>query len=121
MAEVDFSTHVAVDPAFLEKLSGQSLFVFGASRRMKYEDGKRTDEVDGTRVVLQVAREVGNDLSNAQFTMTTDQVLNPEEIIDRDVQIRIDEAKIWASSRRNSTFAQIQVSLHGALQVVGAA
>lgn len=120
MSEIVFSDHLVVDPSFLKSLESQNLFVFSASKRMKYAEGKRTDEVDGTRVVLQVAREAGNDLSNAQFTVTTDQILNPEKIVNQDVRLHIDTAKPWASSRRNSTFAQIQVSLHGTLQIVGA-
>lgn len=121
MAVIDFSRHVMVDPAFLSDLEAQDLFVFDMVPRYAYEDGKRTDKVAGTTVTLQVVRSATNPLSNFQFAVITDQVLERETWLDEDVHLTVDRdaTKVWARSSKGTTFAQVEVSLHGRLTLAG--
>lgn len=123
MAIIDFSKHVLVDPDFLSELEGQELFVFDLVPRYAYEDGKRTDKVAGTTVTLQVVRSATNPLSNLQLTLITDQVLEREQWLDEDVHLVVDRdaTKVWARSSKGTTFAQVEVSLHGHLALAGGA
>lgn len=123
MAVIDFSKHVLVDPAFLSDLEGQELFVFDLMPRYAYEDGRRTDKVTGTTVTLQVVRSATNPLSNLQLSVITDQVLEREQWLDEDVHLTVDRdaTKVWARSSKGTTFAQVEVSLHGHLSLAGGA
>lgn len=123
MAVIDFSKRVLVDPAFLSDLEAQELFVFDMAPRYAYEDGKRTDKVAGTTVILQVVRSATNPLSNLQLTVITDQVLERDQWLDEDVHLTVDRdaTKVWARSSKGTTFAQVEVSLHGHLTLAGGA
>lgn len=123
MAVIDFSRHVMVDPAFLSDLEGQELFVFDLMPRYAYEDGKRTDKIAGTTATLQVVRSATNPLSNLQITLVTDQILERDKWLDEDVHLTVDRdaTKVWARSSRGTTYAQVEVSLHGHLTLAGGA
>lgn len=112
--EVDLMSMMALKDSAKADLESASLFVADARPVYQYtEAGKRTDQVVGTRVTFQVDRQPGNPLSSKQFELRTSQIFDPDEIMDRSVQVKIEEATVWASSRRNSTFAEAHVSLKG--------
>lgn len=117
--EIDFLNNkmIGLKETAKDTLEGQQLFIADARPRYSYDDGKRTDEVVGTTITVQVERDHDNPLSSRTFDLQTDQVLNVENIIDESVSIKIDDVKIWASSRRNSTYAEPRVTLHGTVEV----
>ena len=115
--EVDLLSMIGLKSGSKDTLEGQQLFVADARQKYAYEDNQRTDKVIGTTVTLQVVRDKDNPLSSHVFDLTTDQVLEPDNIIDKDVNIEIDDVSVWASTRRNSTYAEPQVTLHGKIVV----
>lgn len=117
--QIDLLSMVDLKESAKTSLEGQQLFVADARERYEYEDGKRTDKVVGTTVTLQVERDSDNPLSSHVFDLQTEQVLDPDGLLDKSVSVHIDSARIWASTRRNSTYAEPQVSLRGTVQVLG--
>lgn len=115
--EVDLLSMIGLKSGSKDTLEGQQLFVADARQKYAYEDNQRTDKVIGTTVTLQVVRDKDNLLSSHVFDLTTDQVLDPDNIIDKDVNIEIDDVSVWASTRRNSTYAEPKVTLHGKIVV----
>ena len=112
--EVDLMSMMALKESAKNDLESAALFVADARPVYQYDDsGKRTDKVAGTRVTLQVDRQLGNPLSSKQFEVRTDQIFNVDDIVDKSASVKIDDATVWASSRRNSTFAEPHVSLRG--------
>lgn len=117
--EVDLMSMMALKDSAKADLESASLFVADARPVYQYnEAGKRTDQVVGTRVTLQVDRQPGNPLSSKQFELRTAQIFDSDDIMDKSVRVKIEEATIWASSRRNSTFAETHVSLKGQISLV---
>ena len=115
--EIDLLSMVGLKKSGKDTLEGQQLFVADARQKFAYEDNQRTDKVVGTTVTLQVFRDNDNPLSSHVFDLTTDQILDPDQIIDKDVTVEIDDVRIWASTRRNSTYAEPRVTLHGKINV----
>lgn len=112
--EVDLMSMMVLKESAKNDLESADLFVADARPVYQYDDsGKRTDKVAGTRVTLQVDRQLGNPLSSKQFEVRTDQIFNADDIIDKSASVKIDDATVWASSRRNSAFAETHVSLKG--------
>lgn len=114
---VDLISMIGINEAAKQTLESEDLFVADARPRYAYEDNERTDKVVGTTVTLQVVRDEDNPLSSQSFDLQTDQILDIEGIIDKSVNVHIDNARIWASSRRNSTYAETHVTLRGSIEV----
>lgn len=96
-------------------LANAKLFVKDAKKRQKYVDDKPIkNEFDGTALTIQFDR--GQEFANSEFKLFVDEVYEPEQIIDKDVKVRITSSKIYARSARN--FATMQVSLHGSVHFV---
>lgn len=116
--EVDLMSMMALKDSAKADLESANLFVADARPVYQYSDsGKRTDQVVGTRVTLQVDRQPGNPLSSQQFEVRTSQIFDPDDIMDKSAHVKIEEATVWASSRRNSTFAEAHVSLKGQISL----
>lgn len=96
-------------------LANSKLFVKDAKKRQKYVDDKPVqNEYDGTVLIIQFDR--NQIYANSEFKLFVDDVYDPEEIIDKDVKVSIESAKIYARSAHN--FATMQVSLHGSVEFV---
>lgn len=115
--EIDLLKFVGLTQSGKDTLEGQKLFVADARERFAYKDGRKTDSVVGTTVVCQVERDRSNELSSKTFEIKTDQVFEPEKIIDASISVEINGVKIWASTRKGSDFARPEVSLVGTIQV----
>lgn len=100
-----------------ELLRKLNTYVVGCRRRSKYVDGKVVaGEYDGTTLTIQVDR--GQEYANSTFDLIVPQLLESENVLDRDVDVYVDEAKVYAVTYKNSTYAQIKVSLHGHVEFV---
>lgn len=115
--EINILDMVGLKKSGKDTLEGQRLFVSDARQRFAYENNQRTDKVVGTTVTLQVVRDVDNPLSSHTFDLTTDQILDPEQIVDKDAVVEINSISLWASTRRNSTFAEPRVTLRGKVTI----
>ena len=95
-----------------ELLLGLNTYVVGCRRRAKYVDGQKVDgEYDGSVLTIQIDR--GQEYANSQFHLIVPQLLDEENVLDRDVNVYVDEAKVYARSYKGSTYAELKVSLHG--------
>lgn len=109
---VDFVTFSDVGKKIL---ANSKLFVKDAKKRQKFVDDKPVkDEYDGTALTIQFDR--NQTYANSEFKLFVDDVYDPKEIIDKDVKVNIESAKIYARSAHN--FATMQVSLHGSVEFV---
>lgn len=98
-------------------LHDQKSFVADARKRVKYENGKPTDETDGAVLTIQVDR--GEQYANSRYNLIVDDNdLDVETIVDEDVVVNVDDVKIYAKSNKGSTYATIEVSLHGHVDLV---
>lgn len=100
-----------------ELLLSLNTFVVGCRRRSKYVDGQKIDgEYDGTVLTIQVDR--GQQYASSQFDVIVPQLLEEENVLDRDVNVYVDDAKVYARSYKGSTYAELKVSLHGHVEFV---
>lgn len=100
-----------------ELLLSLNTYVVGCRRRAKYVDGQKVDnEYDGTVLTIQIDR--GQQYANSQFDLIIPQLLNEEDVLDRDVNVYIDDAKVYARSYKGSTYAELKVSLHGHVEFI---
>lgn len=97
-------------------LENQSSFVADAKRRVKYEDGKPTDDYDGAVLTIQVNR--GERFANARYNLIVDDDVDVENVLDKDVIVHIENAKVYARTSKNSTYASVELSLHGSVDFV---
>lgn len=97
----------------------QNCYVVSARRRAKYIDGQMVDgEYAGTAVTVQIDR--GQAEAGMRVDILIPEVWSDDEIkqaIDRDCLVAIDEAKVYATSRKSSTYAEVKMSLHGRIEV----
>lgn len=114
---VDLLSMIGLKEAAKNTLEGEELFIADARQRFAYEDDKRTDKVIGTTVTLQIVRNVDNPLSSQTFDIQTDQIFDVEDILDKSATVKIEDVRIWSSSRRNSTYAETHVVLRGTVEV----
>lgn len=98
-------------------LENQSSFIADAKKRVKYEDGKPTDKFDGAVLTIQVDR--GERFANARYNLIVDDDVDVENVLDKDVIVHIENAKVYAKTSKNSTYASIEVSLHGSVEFIG--
>lgn len=115
--EINLLEMIGLKEAAKQTLESEDLFVADARERYAYEDDKRTDKVVGTVLTLQVERDTGNPLSSHVFDLQTDQVMDVEKLLDKSVSVHIDDVRVWAFSRRNSTYAEPRVTLRGTITV----
>lgn len=100
-------------------LHDQKSFVADARKRYKYVDGKVTDESVGAVLTIQIDR--GEQYANSRYNLIVDDNdLDIETIVDEDVVVNVDDVKIYAKSNKGSTYATIEVSLHGHIDLVNA-
>lgn len=100
-----------------ELLLSLNTYVVGCRRRAKYVDGQKVDnEYDGTVLTIQIDR--GQQYANSQFDLIVPQLLNEEDVLDRDVNVYVDDAKVYARSYKGSTYAELKVSLHGHVEFI---
>lgn len=97
----------------------QNCYVVSARRRAKYIDGQVIDgEFAGTAVTVQIDR--GQTEAGMRVDILIPEVWSDEEIeqaIDCDCLVTVDEAKVYATSRKGSTYAEVKMSLHGRIVV----
>ena len=97
-------------------LENQSSFVADARRRVKYEDGKPTDDYDGAVLTIQINR--GERFANARYNLIVDDDVDIENALDKDVIVHIENAKVYAKTSKNSTYASVELSLHGSVDFI---
>lgn len=97
-------------------LENQSSFVADAKKRVKYEDGKPTDEFDGAVLTIQVNR--GEQFANSRYNLIVDDDVDVENVLDKDVIVHIESAKVYARTSKNSTYASVELSLHGSVDFI---
>lgn len=98
-------------------LENQSSFIADAKKRIKYKDGKPTDDTDGAVLTIQVDR--GERFANARYNLIVDDDVDVENVLDKDVIVHIENAKVYAKTSKNSTYASVEVSLHGSVEFIG--
>lgn len=100
-----------------EELQALDTYVVGCRRRPKYVDGKPLNgEYDGSTLTIQVDR--GQEYANEQFDLIVSQEYDENDILDKDVNVCVDDAKIYARSYKGSTYAELKVSLHGHIELL---
>lgn len=97
-------------------LENQRSFVADARKRVKYVDGKATDEYDGAVLTIQINR--GERFANARYNLIVDDDVDIENVLDKDVIVHIENAKVYAKTSKNSTYASVELSLHGSVDFV---
>lgn len=98
-----------------ELLEKSNTYIVGCRRRPKYVNGKVVKgEYDGTTLTIQIDR--GQEYANNQFELIVPQYYEEDEVLDKDVNVFIDDAKVYTSSYKG--FAEIKVSLHGHIEVI---
>lgn len=97
-------------------LENQSSFVADAKKRIKYVDGKPTDEFDGAVLTIQVNR--GEQFANSRYNLIVDDDVDVKNVLDKDVIVHIKNAKVYARTSKNSTYVSVEVSLHGKVEFV---
>ena len=83
---------------------------------MKYEDGKPTDKFDGAVLTIQVNR--GEQFANSRYNLIVDDDVDVENVLDKDVIVHIENAKVYARTSKNSTYASVELSLHGSVDFI---
>lgn len=97
-------------------LENQSSFIADAKKRVKYKDGKPTDDTDGAVLTIQVDR--GERFANARYNLIVDDDVDVENALDKDVIVHIENVKVYARTNKNSTYASVEVSLHGNVEFI---
>lgn len=97
-------------------LENQRSFIADARKRIKYENGKPTDETDGAVLTIQVNR--GERFANARYNLIVDGDVDVENVLDKDVIVHIENAKVYARTSKNSTYASVELSLHGSVDFI---
>lgn len=97
-------------------LENQSSFVADAKKRVKYEDGKPTNEYDGAVLTIQINR--GERFANSRYNLIVDDDVDIENALDKDVIVHIKNAKVYARTSKNSTYASVELSLHGSVDFI---
>lgn len=117
MAEkLNISDFVGLTEEGKQILESQRSFVADARKRVKYVDGKATDEYDGAVLTIQIDR--GERFANSRYNLIVEDNFDVEKILDEDVIVHIRNAKVYARSSKNSTYATVEVSLHGSVEFV---
>lgn len=97
-------------------LETQKSFIADARKRVKYVDGKATNDTDGVVLTIQVAR--GEKFANSRYNLIVVDDLDVENVLDKDVVVHIENAKVYAKSSKNSSYATVEISLHGSVKFV---
>lgn len=97
-------------------LHDQKSFIADARKRVKYVDGKPTDETNGAVLTVQIDR--GERFANARYNLIVDDDVDIENVLDKDVIVHVENAKVYARTSKNSTYASVEVSLHGSVDFV---
>ncbi len=102
-----------------KELAEQRSYIADARKRTKYEDGKAVSGVyDGTVLTIQIER--GEKYANSRYNLIVADMYEPEDVIDCDVRVIVDDAKVYARSSKGTTYAGMEVSLHGHVEFLDA-
>lgn len=99
-----------------EILESQRSFIADARKRTKYVDGKATDDYDGAVLTIEVER--GQRFANSRYNLIIEDDVDVDNVLDKNVIVHIQNAKVYAKTSKNSAFASVEVSLHGSVDFV---
>lgn len=113
MEKFDPLEYIGFDHLGKKILMQSKLFVKDARKRKKYVDDKPVkNQFDGTALTIQFDR--NQEFANSEFKLFVNEVYDPEDIIDKDVSVRISDVKVYARSANG--FANLNVSLYGSVK-----
>lgn len=86
----------------------------------KYVDGKKTDSQSGTTVLLGGPRSGDKLVRNKEMKVKLDEVWTEDDckkVIDEapEVKVHVTRAVVWGSSKMNTEFVKIDLSIHASL------
>lgn len=135
--EMDVRQAMGLTGAAQQAIESASWVVLDAAADYKYEDltddngdkvydkhgnvvSKKTDSQAGTTVLLGGPRKGDDLIRNKQMKVKLDDMWTEDQCnlvaeVGPEVQVKIERAVVWGSSRKDSTFVSLNLSLHAKL------